>query len=109
MLPARQQAASLTAPAKRVAQLHAEHALPLAGAMLQAAAQGAAALAAVMLSAQAPGLNAAQVLPIAAAALLAQQQALPATAADRAVPAANPPPQVAASDVRQRPFPSLIA
>ena len=113
VLAARQQAAYLTPPAQRAAQLHPEHASPLAAARLQAAAQCAAAptgdktaaLAAIIFSAQAQGLSADQVAQIAAATVLAQQT-LPA-AAGSAVPTAKLPAKVLASDICQRPFPSL--
>ena len=114
---AQQLAAPRTLPAKRGAQPRPERASPVAATVPQAAAHSAPAptrdriatvASTVAAALVAAGLDAAQAAQIAQrAALEAEQQTVPAAAAASAVPAAVSPAEVAASEVYQRPFPSL--
>ena len=117
VLAAQQPALFCTLPAKRAAQLHAEHASLLAAIRPEAAVHSAPAptrdrvatvASTVAAALVAAGLDAAQAAQIAQrAALEAGQQTMPVAAAASAVLAAELPAEVAASDIHRRPFPSL--
>ena len=112
-----QLAAPRTLPAKRGPQPRPERASPVAATRPQAAAHSAPAptrdriatvASTVAAALVAAGLDVAQAAQIAQrAALEAEQQTVPAAAAASAAPAAVSPAEVAASEVYQRPIPSL--